>query len=79
MTGKSSSDQAGRTDEKKEKTEINLAEEKLKKGRWMWYLGAAGLMISYVFSTGIVQIDFSGEDDWKVVGEDGQDVENAEE
>ena len=41
----------------------------------MWYAGAAGAMLAYVFGSGLVQIEFGGEDDWEVVGADGVDVE----
>jgi len=79
MTGKTAttSSATGSVDEKKKK-EVNPAEEKLRKGRWMWYVGAAGLMVAYVFGTGLVQIEFGSEDDWEVVGEDGVDVEASE-
>ena len=39
------------------------AEKAFKRGRWMWYAGALGAMVVYVFGSGLVKIEFGGDDD----------------
>jgi len=56
-------------------------EKKLKKGRWFWYLGAAGAMIGYLLASGLVQIgtfdDEDLEDEENEVEVDSEGVEEV--
>ena len=38
-------------------------EKRFESGRWWWFAGVAVAFVSYVFASGIVAIDFGGEDD----------------
>lgn len=35
-------------------------EKALRRGRWLWYLGSAGVMVAYLFASGLVSIDTDG-------------------
>lgn len=59
------------------------AEKAFKRGRWMWYAGALGAMVVYVFGSGLVKIEFGAEDEddedetaggWTEVGSEGRDA-----
>ena len=42
--------------------QVDKADAKFKRARWMWYTGALAAMVTYVFASGLVQIEFSEED-----------------
>jgi hypothetical protein len=42
---------------------ISKEELALKRGRWLWYAGAATAMIGYLLGSGIISIEFGGAED----------------
>ncbi|WWD17008.1 hypothetical protein CI109_101444 [Kwoniella shandongensis] len=54
-------------------------EKQFERGRWLWFAGATVAMISYVLASGMVQIDFSGEDDDWIDAEDDEDEDEEDE
>jgi hypothetical protein len=49
-------------------------EKALRRGRWLWYLGSAGVMVAYLFASGLVSIDTEGLA-ITVLGEEDEDEE----
>jgi len=55
-------------------------DKSFERARWAWFATAGFGMIAYLFASGIVQIDFSGEEegDWKDASEFEDDEEEEE-
>lgn len=53
---------AGRAAAKKKKSK-DPREKAFERGRWMWFIGAAGAMVAYLFMSGLIQIEFGSDDD----------------
>jgi hypothetical protein len=69
-------EEVGDEKEKKRRAEMSSAEKKLRKGRWAWYIGAAGAMVGYLLLSGLVQVGRVGDGTFE---EDEQDDEEEEE
>ena len=70
----------------KSKKEQDPRDAAFVRGRWMWYLGAAAAMVTYVFASGLISIEIGGDEEdeeeeeevWEVVGPDGEVLEEIE-
>ncbi|KAK8864682.1 hypothetical protein IAR55_001934 [Kwoniella newhampshirensis] len=66
--------------DKKVKETKTTKEKQFERGRWLWFAGATVAMISYLLASGMVQVEFGGNDgEWEAEEEDEDEDEEEEE
>lgn len=74
-TGGSASPENGKSTKKKAK---DPRERAFERGRWMWFLGAAGAMVTYLLMSGLVTIQLGADEDVYDEEENEDEEEDAE-
>ncbi|ORX35620.1 hypothetical protein BD324DRAFT_602957 [Kockovaella imperatae] len=63
LTWSSSPAEASPTSSRTEKKKLNKSERDFRRARWLWYAGALGSMVVYLFASGLIQIEYVGKEE----------------